>query len=409
MKFRIIPRTAIPIDYNILKILFQRANLNDISSFEYNLEKYMGAKAVFALASGRSALALALRLFKLRPGKKILFPAFVCPVVYDVVVSMGFKPVPVDVSLETYNIDIAHIKKIQVEDSCLIIPVHLFGKACNIDEIIEFAERHGLYVIEDVAQALGVEFKGKKLGSFGDMAIQSFGLGKNITGGGGGALIINHDDFIGDAKNIIDSLFNPKFQDRVTVTENVVGMKFITNPYRYLTIRKYVDSNLNRLDVEMIRHIKASLIKPDSDKYRPIKIHPLSAKIANYQLEKMEEFNRRRIQNARIISDILQKQSIVSVPSEEYFKNNVFCRYPLKILEDYSFGRDSIVQKLLNIGVDSEKPYFVLKELLSEFENVFNSKRLVDSLITIPNHPSLSDNEATLVGEVTLSVLKSYY
>jgi dTDP-4-amino-4,6-dideoxygalactose transaminase len=331
----------------------------------------------------------------------------VCPVVYDVVVSMGLRPALVDVSPETYNIDITNIEKTRLEDSRFIVPVHLFGKSCDVDETIEFAESHGLYVVEDAAQALGVEHRGRKIGSFGDVSILSFGLGKIITGGSGGALVINRDDLVEDAKNMMEELVIPKFQNRIKIARNIMAMKFLANPYLYSIIRNYVDSGLEETDRKMVKHIKTSLIKPNSNEYRPHRIHPLSAKIANYQLERIQEFNRRRVYNAKILSDILVNQSVAHTPSKEYFKNNVFCRFPIKLSKDVSYKRDLIVQKLLKLGIDAEKPYFVLKELLSAFKHVPNSMELVNTLINIPNHPCLSDNEVVSVGEATLSVLKS--
>jgi len=157
----------------------------------------------------------------------------------------------------------------------------------------------------------------------------------------------------------------------------------------------------------MIEHIKMSLIKSCKNDYELRRIHPLSAKIANCQLERVSEFNQRRIYNARILSDMLANQSVAYVPSEAYFENNVFCRFPIKVSKDYLHKRDSVIQKLLRLGIDAEKPYFVLKELLSSFEYLPNSVELVNSLITIPNHPCLSKDDVVSIGETTLSILKS--
>jgi len=401
---RTIPRTAIPIDSDELKSIFIKASFEDSMSLERNLKAYLGAKAVIALDSGRSALALALRLLKLRIGDRVLLPAFVCPVLYDVVASAGFKPFPVDVSYENYNIDVSSIK--ETNNSKAIIPVHLFGKSYNLTEIKKFADYNGLAVIEDAAQALGLESDHKKIGSFGDLAILSFGLGKIITGGGGGALVINRDDLVQPAFDAINEISTVS-SSRIKIAANIAAMRFFEKPGFYSIIRSYVNGNLDKTDLKMAEHVDIAWKSPDAARYVPHKIAPLAAKIADYQLTKLHDFNERRIHNAKVLSEILAYKSEDQVFSQSYFKNNVFCRFPIKLGRNNAKKRDIIIRKLLKYGVDSEKPYFVLRKLPQIIESMPNSSALVDTLITVPNHPCISENEIVSIGETTLSVLKS--
>lgn len=400
-----IPRTAIPISSEELRSLFSEASINDSLSFEQNLKSYLGAKAVIALDSGRSAFALALRLLKVKMGEQILLPAFVCPVLYDVAVSAGLKPLPVDVSREDYNIDVYRIAK--MKDPSVIVPVHLFGKSYNLSEVASFAEKNGLAVVEDAAQALGLELSGKRVGSFGDVSILSFGLGKTITGGSGGALVINRDDLVQLAYDAVDGIFKPLLHNRVRIAANISAMKLFETPYFYSMIRTYLNKILDKTDFEIVDHINASWNTPDATRYVPRRIDPLAAKIANYQLEKLRSFNNKRINNAEVLSNILVGQSVAFVPSKDYFRNNVFCRFPIKLRKNHVKKRDALVRKLLKNGVDSEKPYSTLRKLPYILESAPNSRELVDSLITIPNHPCLSENEVASIGEIAAGVLRS--
>jgi len=406
---KIIARTTIPISSEELKSLFNRVTLKDVTTFEHNLGTYLGVKTVSALDSGRSALALALRLFKLKPGEKVLLPAFVCPILYDVILSMGLKPIPVDVSFKTYNIDISQIKKAQIKDVRLMIIVHLFGKSCNMDEIIEFTNNNGLYLIEDAAQALGAEYKGKKIGTFGDVSILSFGLGKVITGGSGGAIIINNSEFLDDLKLIKEKILFSKLSTRLNVTGNIIIMNMLSNFYIYSILREPINSFFDEIDYKIIKSIQKKLIDPKSvkNKYIPYIIHSLSAKITNFQLEKLDKFNKKRIYYARQFSEMLREQNVVQFQSEEYFKNNIFSRFPLKTVDNSFTRRDLILNKLLQLGIDAEKPYFALKRILPTFEETHNSINLTDTMFTLPNSPCLSPNDVDFIGKAALGILKS--
>jgi dTDP-4-amino-4,6-dideoxygalactose transaminase len=400
-----IRHTAIPISSEELGFLFSEATVNDSLSFERNLKNYLGVKAVIALDSGRSAIALALRLLKVRMGEQILLPGFVCPILYDVVVSAGLKPVPVDVSLEDYNIDVADIAK--ADDPHVIVPVHLFGKSYNLSEVSSFAEKNGLVVVEDAAQAFGLQLGGKKAGSLGDVAILSFGFGKIITGGSGGALVINRDDLIQEASDAVYETIAPPSLSRRRIAVNITMMKLFETPRIYSMMRNHASNNREKAALEIVEHTLLSWNAPDATRYVPRRIDPLTAKIANHQLERVDSFNRKRIHNAEILSDILADQSVASIPSKEYFKDNVFCRFPVRLHRNHVRKREMIVKELLRRGIESEKPYCVLKELPCILESMPNSSELADALFTVPNHPCLSDREVVSIGETVLSLLRS--
>ena len=405
---KVFSRTAIPLDKNELKMLFHGACEDDIKTMERNLRRYLGVKAVLALDSGRSSLFLALQLLKLKKGDKILLPAFVCPVVYDVVLSAKLTPLPVDVSPKDYNIDAACIKKEYLKSAKAIIVVHLFGKSCNLDEIVELAEEYGLYIIEDAAQALGATYKGKKVGCYGDLSILSFGLGKNITGGCGGALVINRGHLLDEFEEMMSDIPYCSVQDRMIVAKNIIIMKMLANPRLYSVLREYVNYYLEKTDRHIIDHIKETLTKTSKNgsSYEPRRIHPLSAKIVDHQLRKIDYLNQKRIDHAKTLLQILSCQSKIYVPQEDYFRNNVFCRFPVKLCKGLSNKRDYIIKKLVRLGVDAEKPYHIMNELAQIIKHAVNAIKLTKTLITIPNHPCLTNNEVASIGEKVLSVLR---
>lgn len=158
--------------------------------FATELKKFFKAKAVVLTPSGAAAIVQALNLLALQPGDEVIIPAYVCSRVAKGVLMAGAKPVVADINRDDYNLSCqATIKKISNRTKAIILP-SLFGNP--IREIKDFL-KIGVTVIEDIAQSLGAEFQGKKLGSFGDLSICSFYATKVITTGEGGALIINNE------------------------------------------------------------------------------------------------------------------------------------------------------------------------------------------------------------------------
>lgn len=158
--------------------------------FAAELKKFFKAKAVILTPSGAAAIVQALNLLDLKPGAEVIIPAYVCSRVAKAVLTAGAKPVVVDINRDDYNISYkAAVNKISEQTKAIILP-SLFGNP--IREIKDFLKT-GVTVIEDIAQSLGAEFQGKRLGSFGDLGVCSFYATKVITTGEGGALIINNE------------------------------------------------------------------------------------------------------------------------------------------------------------------------------------------------------------------------
>ncbi len=185
-----------PINLAIQRVLDSGVYIlgQEVANFETNLSKYIGTKFAVGLASGTDALTLAIKSFGLQKGESILMPANVYPTVFGVALS-GVKIRLADVNQDSLNIDIENIKKYYTKDVKAILVVHLYGNPVDLSPIIKFCKEKKLYLIEDCAQAAGSEYKGKKVGSFGDVACFSFYPTKNLgTYGDGGAVLTNNKD-----------------------------------------------------------------------------------------------------------------------------------------------------------------------------------------------------------------------
>ena len=181
-----------------------------VKSFQKNLEDYLGVKHVIPCANGTDALQIAMMGLGLKPGDEVITADFTFAATVEVIALLGLTPVLVDVDSENFNIDIEAIKKAITPKTKAIVPVHLFGQCAHMDEIMELAKAHQLYVIEDNAQAIGATYTSKngtkaKAGTIGHIASTSFFPSKNLgCYGDGGAIFTNDDDLAHTIRGIVN-------------------------------------------------------------------------------------------------------------------------------------------------------------------------------------------------------------
>jgi dTDP-4-amino-4,6-dideoxygalactose transaminase len=160
------------------------------------LEQIVGVRKAFLTTSCTHALEMSALLLDIQPGDEVIVPSFTFVTSINAFVLRGAKPVFVDVRPDTLNLDESLLEAAVTERTRAIVPVHYAGVACEMDTIMDIANRHGVPVVEDNAHGLFGKYKGRSLGTFGALATQSFHETKNITCGEGGALLINDDALI---------------------------------------------------------------------------------------------------------------------------------------------------------------------------------------------------------------------
>lgn len=160
-----------------------------INTFEENFADFCETKYGVAVSNGTVALHLALQALNIGPGDEVILPDLTFAATINSVLHCGATPVVVDIDDESWCISPEKIREAITEKTKVIMPVHLYGQPCDMDEIINIANEHGLYVIEDAAESHGAEYKGKKVGSFGHISCFSFYANKIITTGEGGMCV----------------------------------------------------------------------------------------------------------------------------------------------------------------------------------------------------------------------------
>ncbi|MGB9182157.1 MAG: DegT/DnrJ/EryC1/StrS family aminotransferase [Pyrinomonadaceae bacterium] len=164
-----------------------------VERFETGFAEFCEAKHAASCCNGTTALHLALLALGIGLGDEVIVPTLTFVATANTVKYCGAQPVFVDSEIETWNLDPARIEEKITPRTRAIIPVHLYGHPADMDPIMEIARRHGLYVVEDAAEAHGAEYKGRKVGPIGDIGIFSFYGNKVITTGEGGMVVTNDD------------------------------------------------------------------------------------------------------------------------------------------------------------------------------------------------------------------------
>lgn len=189
------------IDAAVLGVLSSSAFINgpQVQSFATALAHYNGVKHVIPCANGTDALQIAMMALGLEPGDEVITPSFTYIATTEVIALLRLTPVFVDVDPKTFCLDIEQLEKSITPKTKAIVPVHLYGQAANMEAIMQLAAAHGLYVIEDNAQAIGCDYhfmdgSSKKTGSIGTVSGTSFFPSKNLGCYGDGGAIMTNDD-----------------------------------------------------------------------------------------------------------------------------------------------------------------------------------------------------------------------
>lgn len=190
------------IDQAVLDVVSSCAYINGpaVRSFQASMEAYNNVKHVIPCANGTDALQIALMALDLQPGDEVIVPAFTYVSTAEVIALLRLTPIMVDVDPDTFNLTPEILERAITPKTKAVVPVHLFGQSCDLEPIMEVADQHHLFVVEDNAQAIGADYTFRdghtqKTGTIGHIGCTSFYPSKNLGAyGDGGAITTNHDE-----------------------------------------------------------------------------------------------------------------------------------------------------------------------------------------------------------------------
>lgn len=218
------------IDNAIIEVLESSAYINGpkVHDFQKHLEKYLDVKHAIPVANGTDALQIALMSLGLKPGDEVIVPAFTFIATAEVIALLGLTPIMVDVDPGTFNLTGEILEKAITPKTKAVVPVHLYGQVAEMESIMNVAKKHGIFVVEDNAQAIGADYtfsngKVAKAGTIGDIGTTSFFPAKNLGAyGDAGAIFTNNDELANDMRIIANHGMDVRYyHDKIGVNSRL--------------------------------------------------------------------------------------------------------------------------------------------------------------------------------------------
>jgi len=330
--------------------------------FEKNFARLHSAKHCITVNSGTSALYLIFKALGIREGDEVIIPVNTFIATAEAVSLNGAKPIFVDIDEKTYNINSELIENYITPKTKAIIPVHLYGQPAEMNNLIETAKRHNLYIIEDACQAHIAEYKGRKVGTFGIAAAFSFYPGKNLGAyGEGGAVLTNNDELAERIRMLRDHGSKQKYY------HEVVGGNF--------------------------------------------RMSALQAAILSIKLKHLEEWTEKKRSIAYLYNQLLSGIDSIVTPYELPYVKHVYHLYVVRILNK---SRDEVRRKLLEMkiqtGIHYPIPLHLQKayEFLEYKEGVFPiAEKCAGQILSLPIYPELRNEEIEFVAEKLRGILEN--
>lgn len=331
-----------------------------VEKFENAMASRVGRKYGIAVANGSAALDVAVAALELEPGDEVILPTFTIISCVNAVIHAGGIPVLVDCELDTWNMNVKLIEEKITPKTKAIMAVHIFGLPVNMEVIQNIAEKHGLFVIEDAAQAIGLKCNNKECGSFGDISTFSFYPNKHITTGEGGMIVTN------DLKlaELCRSFRNLCFNSTKRFVHNEMGWNY--------------------------------------------RMSNLQAAVGVAQLEKLDRVINKKCNIGKLYNKLLEHQSNFTLPiASTKFAKNIYWVYGLVIKENNELDAEAVM-KILGKKMIGTRPFFwpmhkqpILQKLGYKFEGDYPvSEFIAKNGFYIPSGIALTESQQEIVSSV---------
>jgi dTDP-4-amino-4,6-dideoxygalactose transaminase len=354
------------VNREIKKVISSSSFINGpiVKDFQNNLQEYLNVRHVIPCANGTDALQIALMALDLKRGDEIITTNFSFASTIEVILLLGLKPVVIDIEPKSFNINPNLIQDKITERTRAIIPVHLFGQSCRMEEILEIANKNNLQVIEDNAQALGSTYRfsnseKQMCGTIGDIATTSFFPSKNLgCYGDGGAIFTNSDNLAYKMRGIVNhGMYERYYHDEIGVN--------------------------SRLD-------------------------SIQAAILNVKLKYLDKYNKRRQEAASLYNASFDGIDEIEVPFvESDIDSHVYHQYTLKINNG---KRDELANHLqknkIPFGIYYPLGFHEQKAYKQEFisDNDFpETNKVKDQVISLPMHTELTKKQIKFISNTIIS------
>lgn len=337
-----------------------------VTDFQQHLETYTGAKYIITVGNGTDALQIALMGLGLQKGDEVITPTFTFIATAEVVALLGLTPVVVDVDWETMNMSAEAVRRAITPKTKAIAPVHLFGQCANMQEIMEIAREHHLYVVEDACQAIGAEYTfadgtTKQAGTIGDIGCTSFFPSKNLgCYGDGGAIFTNNDELAARMRAIANHGMVVRYH------HDMIGVN-------------------SRLD-------------------------SIQAAVLDAKLPHLDEYIAARRRAAAYYDRALDGNEHILLPGHETHSTHVYHQYTVRL---QGVDRDAVREGLQAKGIPAMIYYPVPLHLQKAYQDPRYqagdfpvAERLADCVLSLPMHTELDEEQLEYITSNLLALVK---
>lgn len=338
----------------------------NVKALEAQLSTYFGGRPVRTFNSGTCTMEIALRIAGIGSGDEVITTPNSWVATANVIIEVGATPVFVDIDPKTHNIDLNKVEAAITPRTKGIIPVHMCGLPCDMDQLYAIAKKHNLRVVEDAAQAIGSTWKGQRIGAFGDFVSFSFQVNKNVMTAEGGCLVLNNEE---EAK--------------------------LAEKYRLQGVSR---SGLDGIDVDVL-----------GGKYN---MTDISAVIGLGQMKRLEEFNAKRKALAHhyftSFGTDFETLTGAELPVAD-FTNSNWHMYHIVLPE--RVNRAEFMQKMLDLGIGLGYHYRAIHLFTLYRERGFTdgmfpiAERVGKQIVTLPLFPTMTENDVERVVSAVKSCL----
>jgi len=348
---------------------------NKTLEFEEKFNNYIGSQCSIAVNSCTAALHLALKVIGIVRGDEVIVPSTTFVATAEVVNYFNAKPVLVDIDSETHLIDVSKIEEKITKRTRAIIPVHFSGQPADMDEILEIAKRYNLYVIEDAAHALPASYKGRKIGTIGDLTCFSFYATKTLATGEGGMITTENDEWAERIRILRLHGISKDAWKRYS-REGTWEYDVLENGYKY-----------NMTDI--------------------------NAALGLAQLRKLEWMWKKRREIAEKYNEAFKDLEEVTLYKVKEDRETSWHLYPLKLnLEALKISRNEFIERLKEKGIGTSVHFIPLyrfsyyRRFGYKIEDFPNSEWVFERVVSLPIFPGMTDEEVNYVIENVVEILK---
>lgn len=387
--FRMIPPAGTPISQaDLIRVFLDRFSSSTDSNLEKKLMEYTGAKRMFSVSSGQAAQYLFLRAFmNISDTEKneVVIPAYTCYTVAASIARAGLKIHPVDIDPATLDYDYEKLQETDFSKVLAINSSNLFGILSDWSALKAVATRYSVFTIDDAAQSFGSETDGRKSGTNGDGGFYSLGRGKNLSAWAGGLMVSSNQRVIEELIKQVRELKIPGLVSEMTTYFKYAISSLVLLPALY------------RLPASLPFLKLGETIYDES--FEVEKLTKIQIAAALTGLRKLDQWNKRRATNAKVLARTLTQSGKYKIPGYDPNKPVNYLRLP--VLAENRKKRNDNITKLAHIGVIATRMYPTSIPQITEIQSILANKNaqfpgantVVDRLFTLPTHPYVTDQD----------------